>query len=305
MRNVQLNPLQEISFFAKDDICIRGVQCSIELRVEVKMELQKHNDDLAKRIRLLDEPSDSQLAKELMSLHEAKCKACQEDRLSCTVRPACKNRNFLNMLVELGVEPQDLPSFCYSVYQDGLSRYILDKKGRGIIDRRVLIKDLLSKLKVSSIRHFNSKFNTEWKNYSSVSDNNHMLVAGDDLLFHFDFARGVVILNPSNQTITSFELLSLFVKVLSESMRIEAETRDLTTNWWEIRFNVINKKLSPEKLVSFKNKLPKPIFLPQTLSTNEGVDLRTEIVVDQTSSPITVKNLVDIFKLVADLQSTS
>ncbi|MDF1538386.1 MAG: hypothetical protein P1Q69_05745 [Candidatus Thorarchaeota archaeon] len=269
------------------------------------MELQKHNDDLAKHIALLDLPSDSQLAKELMSLHEAKCKACQEDRLSCTVRPACKNRNFLNMLVELGVEPQDLPSFCYSVYQDQLSRYILDRKGRGVADKRLLIKDLLSKLKVSSIRHFNSRFKEEWKNFASVSDNNHMLVAGDDLLFHFDFVRGVVILNPSNHTITSYDVFRLFVEVLSESMRIKAEAKDITTNWWELHFNVINKKLDPEKIGSFKEKVRGPFRSPQASITNDGVDFRTDLVVDGTSNPIIVKNLIDIFKLVAELKSAS
>ena len=172
-----------------------------ESRVECKMEYQKHNVELTERIRLLNIPADSQLAKELMKLHEAKCVACQEDRLSCTVRPACKNRNFLNMLIELGVEPQDLPRFCYSVYLEQLRRHIIDRKGRGIIDKRLLIKDLLSTLKVSSIRHFNSKFRKEWKNYFSASSKNQMLVAGDSLLFYFDFARGIVIINPTKQRV--------------------------------------------------------------------------------------------------------
>lgn len=269
------------------------------------MELQKHNEDLAQRITLLDIPADSQLAKELMLLHEAKCTQCQEDRLSCTVRPACKNRNFLNMLIELGVEPQDLPSFCYSVYLDQVCRFILDKKGRGVLDKRLLIKDLLSTLKVSSIRHFNSKFKSEWKNFASVRDKNHMLVAGDGLLFHFDFARGVVIINPSSQVISSYDVIKLFVEVLSESKQIKAETRDITTNWWEIRIEVTNKKLDSESIGPIKEKIPDHFVFPQVLATNDGIEVRAEVIADGARDSITVKNLVDIFTLVKDLKSAS
>ncbi|MHA2377194.1 MAG: hypothetical protein ACXAB9_13595 [Candidatus Thorarchaeota archaeon] len=37
------------------------------------MELRKHNTELAERIQILDIPTDSQLAKELMENHQAKC----------------------------------------------------------------------------------------------------------------------------------------------------------------------------------------------------------------------------------------
>ena len=88
------------------------------------MELKKHKNELATRISLLDVTSDNQLAKELIELHEVKCIACQEDRLSCAVRPRCMNRNFLNALIEIGVKPQDLPSFCYSQYLEQIRRFI-------------------------------------------------------------------------------------------------------------------------------------------------------------------------------------
>jgi hypothetical protein len=114
------------------------------------MDIKKHKDEFAIRMKLLDAAADNQLAKELIELHEKKCIACQEDRLSCTVRPACQNRNYLNALIEIGVTPQDLPSFCYSQYLEQIRRFIIDKKGRGMIDRRIPIKDLLSTLGVSS-----------------------------------------------------------------------------------------------------------------------------------------------------------
>ncbi|MCK5150803.1 MAG: hypothetical protein KAQ65_03140 [Candidatus Thorarchaeota archaeon] len=268
------------------------------------MEYQKHNVELAERIRLLNIPADSQLAKELMKLHEAKCTACQEDRLSCTVRPACKNRNFLNMLIELDVEPQDLPSFCYSVYLEQLRRHIIDRKGRGIIDKRLLIKDLLSTLKVSSIRHFNSKFRKVWKNYFSASSKNQMLVAGDGLLFHFDFARGIVIINPTKQRVMNFDVFKLFIEVLSSSKKVNAEAIDITLNWWELKFK-LKTTLELEKVSSIKDKLPKSFHSSQIVTTNEAIEIRVEIVVDNSESPIMVSDLVDSFKLASGLKSAA
>ncbi|MHA2425162.1 MAG: hypothetical protein ACXAEF_10260 [Candidatus Thorarchaeota archaeon] len=268
------------------------------------MDIQKHNNELADRIRLLNIPADSQLAKEIMELHEAKCVACEEGRLSCTLHPKCKDRNFLNMLIELGVEPQDLPSYCYSVYLDQLHRYIIDKKGRGMKDKRLLIKDLLSTLKVSSIRHFNSKFKKEWKNFSSASRKNQMLVVGDGLLFHFDFARGIVIINPSGQPLDNFDVFSLFVEVLSSSRKVNAEASDITLNWWELKFK-LSIKQEPEKVSAIKDKLSKLLLSPQIVTTNKAIELRAEIIVDNMNSPIMVSDLVDSFKLVSGLKSAA
>ncbi|MFW9847839.1 MAG: hypothetical protein ACFFF4_01800 [Candidatus Thorarchaeota archaeon] len=267
------------------------------------MDISKHNTELAERIHLLNIPADSVLAKELMQLHEAKCTSCQEDRLSCTVRPACNNRNFLNMLIELGIEPQDLPSFCYSVYLDQLNRYIIDRKGRGIIDKRLLIKDLLSTLKVSSIRHFNSKFQKEWKSYSTASSKNHMLVAGDGLLFHFDFARGIVIINPNNQPITSYDVFKLFVDVLSNSRKIKAEASVVTTNWWDLTFSV-SSKVELDSVETMKGKLPNSFECTQVESTNKTIEIQIEIIDDDMNTPVMVSDLVETFNLVSGLKST-
>ncbi|MFW9907173.1 MAG: hypothetical protein ACFFEF_01250 [Candidatus Thorarchaeota archaeon] len=266
------------------------------------MELQKHNRELAERIRLLNIPADSQLAKELMQLHEAKCVSCQEDRLSCTVRPACKERNFLNMLIELGVEPQDLPSFCYSVYLDQLGRYILEKKGRGMINRRLPIKDLLSTLKVSSIRHFNSRFTKEWDNYHSSSIKNQLLVSGNDYLFHFDFTRGVVIINPYETPILDFDHLKLFVEVLSNRYGVACELKDITSNWWELRFS-LSTNIDNEKIQTASQKFSKRFHSHQSILSRELPEIRAEIIADATQDPIVVEDLIQTFKMVADLKS--
>ncbi len=265
------------------------------------MNLIKHNTELAGRIKLLDIPADDQLAKELMELHQAKCTKCQEDRLSCTVRPSCKNRNFLNLLIELGVEPHDLPAFCYSQYLDQLRRFILDRKGRGMLDRRLLIKDLLSTLKVSSIRHFNSKFKEQWENYHRVSGDNQMIVYGNDLLFHFDFSRGIVIINPKDMDITNFEVLKLYAEILSNIYNVKGEAKDLTANWWVVHAEV-SQKLTAAKINSIEQKISDNFDDILVDTTKDSTTFEAEIIKQGRKPPIDVGKLREFFETMNQLK---
>lgn len=196
------------------------------------MDIIKHNNELQQRLELLDIESDQQLAKELMELHQVKCTECQEDRLRCATRPACLNRNFLNALIELGIEVSDLPNFCYSQNLEQIRRYVLDKKGRKMSDRRLPIKDLLQTLGVNSIRHFTTKFTKEWSNFSSVHEGDIMLVTGDNLLFRFDFARGIATVNPTKDRIRTFNVFKLYSELYSERYKVKSSVKDITPNWW-------------------------------------------------------------------------
>jgi len=196
------------------------------------MELKKHTNRFSKRIQLLDETADKQLAKELIQMHEKKCTTCQDDRLRCATNPACKNRNFLNTLIEIGVETEDLPSFCYSLNIEQIRRYILERKGRVVANRRLPIKDLLQTLSVSSIRHFTTKFKKVWSNFSQAQENDVMLVAGDNLLFRFDFHRGIVTVNPTKDPIDSYDVFKLYCKLFSVVYELPSTVKDVTSNWW-------------------------------------------------------------------------
>ncbi len=258
------------------------------------MHLTSHNDDLANRLNLLYPDADRQLAKELMELHENKCKHCQEDRLSCTVRPACKNRNFLNTLIELGIEAQDLPAFCYSVYINQIGRYISERKGRPMTDRRILIKDFLATLKVSSIRHFNSKFKKEWKNYVSVTQKDQMIVTGNNMLFHFDFSRGIVHVNPDNEQIDSFDILKHYTEVFSQLFKVSVDLQEITTNWWELLLT-LNGTPEKNKLDVFLGKLPRGITNHSVVKDKNATRILLEVYGDCQSNLLTVKDVRELF----------
>jgi hypothetical protein len=259
------------------------------------MKLKKHADELATRMELLDLPANTQLAKEFIELYEERCRECQEDRLGCTVRPACNNRNFLNMLIEIGVEPEDLPSFCYSQYLEQVKRFILERKGRGMIDRRLQTKDFLSTLRVSSIKHFLSRFKKIWKKTSDVQEDNIMLVAGDDLIFHFDFARGIVIVNPSHHEINSFQVFRMYVELLSKHYGINASVSGLATNWWFLTIELDGAKVSKEETLLEDNLLEKYEDLHIDLANGSG-HIEAEIISNGGGPPFEVGDLVSLFE---------
>jgi hypothetical protein len=264
------------------------------------MELKKHKKELATRMSLLDIAADNQLAKELIELHEEKCTACQEDRLSCTVRPRCMNRNFLNALIEIGVRPQDLPSFCYSQYLEQIRRYILEKKGRGMVDRRIPNRDLLSTLSVSSIRQFSAKFKKIWKKFSSVTENDVMLIAGDGLLFRFDFSRGIVTLNPIHDQIDNYDVFRLYCELFSAYYNLKTSVSDLTLNWWLLTIDVEGKEPASVKGVR-KSESAKAFDTVYTDVVDDSAVIRAEVIVDGGSSLIEAGQLQALFDLVSKL----
>ncbi len=262
------------------------------------MNLRKHKTELAVRMGLLDAAADNQLALELIELHEKKCTECQEDRLSCTVRPACKNRNFLNALIEIGVTPQDLPSFCFSQYLEQIRRYILEKKGRDMVDRRIPIKDLLSILNASSIRHFTTKFKKEWKNFSSTQEGNVMLVIGDDLIFDFDFARQIVTLNPIHDQISKFKVFKLYSQIFSNYYDLKSSVTDLTLNWWLLSIDVKGHTKSSTKSQLKAGSL-KGFDAVYTTETDDSVKIQAEVIAGDDSSTLEVGQLSGLFELVS------
>lgn len=266
------------------------------------MKLKKHNTTFANKMDLLDVTADNQLAKELMELHETKCRGCQEDRLSCTVRPSCKDRNFLNMLIELGIEPEDLPSFCYSQYLNHIQRFITEQKGRRMIDRRLSIKDFLSALRVSSIRHFTTKFKKIWPKSASIHRKNALLVAGDGLLFHFDFARGIVIMNPVHVKINSLEVFKLYADLFSKYYDLKSEIKDVTLNWWILSI-AVDVEGTVESITPVKSKLSGCFDALNVEVSENVVNIHAEVIIDENRKPLFVDDIEKAFTMSSKLRS--
>ncbi|MGY5880015.1 MAG: hypothetical protein RTV31_07175 [Candidatus Thorarchaeota archaeon] len=266
------------------------------------MELKKHTNRFSRRIHLLDETADKQLAKELIQMHEKKCTACQDDRLRCATNPACKNRNFLNTLIEIGVEAEDLPAYCYSLNIGQIRRYILERKGRVVANRRFPIKDLLQTLSVSSIRHFTTKFKKVWSNFSQAQENDVMLVAGDNLLFRFDFHRGIVTVNPTMDPIDSYDVFKLYCKLFSVVYEIPSTVKDVTSNWWIASIAV--KGADTASIRGLQRSKVADAF--ESIYSNEVDDiihLEVEVVQSEGPSYLLVEQLQTLFESASKLRN--
>jgi len=261
----------------------------------VIMELKKHTDRFSRRIQLLDETADKQLAKELILMHEAKCKACQDDRLRCATNPACKNRNFLNTLIEIGVETEDLPAYCYSLNIGGIRRYILERKGRVVNNRRLPIKDLLQALRVSSIRHFTTKFKKVWANFSQAQENDVMLVAGDNLLFRFDFHRGIVTVNPTMDQIDNFDVFKLYCKLFSAIYELPSTVNDVTSNWWVASIAVKDADAASIRSLQ-RSKLANAFESVYSSEVDDKIHLEVEVVKSEGPPYLLVEQLRNLFE---------
>jgi hypothetical protein len=265
------------------------------------MKLKRHNDTLATRLKLLDKASDSHIAEEFFALLEEKCEECQEDRLGCTVRPACRDRNLLNMLIELDVNPEDLPAFCYSQYLEQVKRFVLENKGRGMADRRLQTKDFLSTLRVSSLKHFVSRFGKIWTKTTTAQVDNTKLVAGDGLVFHFDLARGIVIVNPQHHSVEDFQTFRLYVELLSEHLGVKGVASRITDNWWHLKIDLDSAKSTKGEPLLDKDKLSQfeDFFMDEE---DSSMHVEAEVLSDGPQRPFEVLVLLALFEKVSKLK---
>jgi hypothetical protein len=167
-------------------------------------------------------------------------------------------------------------------------------------DRRLPIKDLLSILRVSSIRHFTSRYGKIWKNFSNVRENDIMLVAGDDLMFHFDFARGVVILNPTHQHILNYDVFKLYINLLSELYNLKSTTSDITRNWWNVIINLqdIDAVQSHNSAVKDLSSRFEELFIE---SSEDAVYIEAEVILGN-KTHFEVRDLVELFSFASEIK---
>ncbi|MEM2142254.1 MAG: hypothetical protein QXS20_00155 [Candidatus Thorarchaeota archaeon] len=267
------------------------------------MQYQPHNKKLSARMDLLDRPSDDQLARELLQLHEVKCTECQENRLGCSVNPACHERNFLNLLIELGVDQRDLPAYCYSVFLDQLRLFITEGRGHRMVNRRVPIKDFLTILKMGSIKQFLSHFFTKWQRRARVEGSNILLVMVNDIIFHFDFSRGLVIVNPLRYRLDDLEEFRLYSQLFSEYYDVKFCIEDTALNWWILELSTdatraaVTRRLDNEKMQQFTDI--------RFRVNNNSTYITVEVLVGESAPAVEVEAVKEVFEAVSSASGHS
>ena len=163
-----------------------------------------------------------------------------------------------------------------------------------MIDRRIPIKDLLSTLNVSSIRQFTTNFKKVWKNFSSAHEDNEVLVMGDSLIFNFDFARGIVTLNPIQARIDNFKMFNLYSQIFSNYYDLKSSVTDLTLNWWLLSIDIEGHTQSSTKSQLKAGSL-KGFDVVYTTEIEDSVKIQAEVIASAESISLEVGQLRDLF----------
>jgi len=171
-----------------------------------------------------------------------------------------------------------------------------------MIDRRLPIKDFLAALRVSSIRHFTTKFKRTWSKSASIQRNNVMLLAGDGLLFHFDFARGIVVMNPVHIKISSLEVLKLYADLFSKYYDLKSGVEDVTLNWWILSI-AVDVEGTVESISPVKSKLSGCFDALNVEVSENFVNIHAEVIIDENRKPLLVDDIEKAFIVSSKLRS--
>jgi len=155
---------------------------------------------------------------------------------------------------------------------------------------------------VSSIRHFTTKFKKTWSKSASIHRKDAMLVAGDGLLFFFNFARGIVVMNPVHVKIKSLEEFKLYVDFFSKYYDLKSEVRDVTLNWWILNI-AVDVESTVESIKPVKSKLSGSFDALTVESSENVVNIHAEVIIDENRKPLFVDGLEKAFTVSSKLRS--
>lgn len=176
-------------------------------------------------------------------------KTCQDDRMTCTVRPLCEKRKWLSFIIKSGVPIQQLPRFCYELQQKIVERTLnKEKYFYEPEDCALYLDDFL--LKVSqfsttklarmleneeydelswSIESFlRSKFNK----VASLNLGEVLVVLADDRLWYFDYLDKYIIMHVNDERIANQANLLSLLKVFNKYYKHDAKIFENAPEEW-------------------------------------------------------------------------
>lgn len=203
---------------------------------------RKYKDNFVKSLLEGDtEANIDYLADTLLEFMEQECERCMSNRMMCALRPACPNRKFLNILLRFGVDPKDLPSFCYQQQLSNVNTYLEGSSQTKIIDTILPIKEfinilsgggerLMGPLREGNVEKLSKELFIELKRatpdvLTSIGED-YILVLVDDGLYYFDLSCEIVVINPRDTIIKSKEIISDLIDIYRERYKLDLELRE-------------------------------------------------------------------------------
>lgn len=203
---------------------------------------RKYKDNFVKSLLEGDtEANIDYLADTLLEFMEQECERCMSNRMMCALRPACPNRKFLNILLRFGVDPKDLPSFCYQQQLSNVNTYLEGSSKTKVIDTILPIKEfinilsgggerLMGPLREGNVEKLSKELFIELKRatpdiLTSIGED-YILALVDDGLYYFDLSCEIVVINPRDTIIKSKEIISDLIDIYRERYKLDLELRE-------------------------------------------------------------------------------
>ncbi len=192
---------------------------------------------------------------------------CQSNRGMCILRPKCKNRRFLDILLLQQKYRDRLPSFCYSYRLKELER-AHKTANRMLEDVYIKLEDFWKLIPIKSLkkdRHFTksgikkllreiSKKNIETKFVSYQNDTKNLILIGTDI-FLIDLNLKLCLINPQTLKIGSFDEFSAFSLVFSQLYDLKSEIKQEKEIFAQLIFTV-NVTVTKEDLLVLARRVP-------------------------------------------------
>ncbi|MHA1378481.1 MAG: hypothetical protein ACTSRG_08875 [Candidatus Helarchaeota archaeon] len=283
---------------------------------------KKYSGEFAKFLEKFNELGSLEyISNEFLSLMRQKCFNCNKNRVECAFQPHCENRKFLNIMIHIKMNLNDIPSFCYSQQLRNIKDF-LNGKAYLIepVDYKVFLQDFIEildiKLKSKSV-DYNFLKNEIIKNISilkgkvysvdrKMKNSRYFMFLADSIIYQIDFEQEVVTINLNEKIVETEEELSEIINLYSQYFNIDVEIVEEMVGWWYLKIALPSKRLKSENiLVEYKEKIQEisefANFFPENGTIIFLIDLKTPKNLKWKNLKFKVSDLFNIFKLLNNL----
>ncbi|MFX0011707.1 MAG: hypothetical protein ACFE9R_15445 [Candidatus Hermodarchaeota archaeon] len=262
------------------------------------------------------------ISNEFLSLMRQKCFNCNRNRVECAFQPHCENRKYMNIMIHMKMNLNDIPSFCYSQQLRNLKDYLTGKAYLiEPIDYKVFLQDFLELLDIKFKSEQTKKNETILdeiiKKIRILKGNVHIIdkkqgnqpyfmFIADGIIYYIDFQRDIVTINLNNKIIETEDELSDLIKLYSKFFNINTEIIEEMAGWWYLKVTIPSKQLKSENILNeYIEKIQKfsgySNFFSENGTIKFFIDLKTPKNQKWDILKFKVSNLLSIFKLLGDL----
>ncbi|MHA1696853.1 MAG: hypothetical protein ACTSUG_16480 [Candidatus Helarchaeota archaeon] len=281
------------------------------------MSLQNQLDELVKAGLY----KESLLKNEILSLIKKKCEICNATPIDCALQPHCGDRKLLKIQIELGVQYQDLPQFCYNQQLQTVIRFMNGKVNLiEPVDVKIFLNDFINVVineKKIKFRNSDSLYSKLIVKLSELSKNDFFIVRDErnglgkvifllnGTFYFLDFDKQIAIINWHNSFVETEEELKMVLNLLAQKYKLKFEIEQELLGLWKLIFTFPKKlEIADDKILKFKQEMKKYVEYVNFYSTFDDfklkINLKTPKNINWESEKLNVKTIKEIFKIVYD-----